>query len=177
MATTKKPTAKRTSIAWLYDALDEGLRHDKRFRTLVLRMLAPQRPDEAWTDEANGIWRTRVIRHRPGRPTSEDLTAASSESPDALPPLIQDYLVQAASHWLAFQAKQHARAVAGVRAKREDRVCANDELRGRVQAARQKHPDYPIRAIAHSLLPPDVRADQKAVNALAKRIARLDRKK
>jgi hypothetical protein len=167
---------------WMQRALDDGLRRDGRFRALVLRTLAPE---EEVQPEANGVWQTRIVRRRrrhsqpDTEPTYADLDAAWRESTDPLPVTIRDYILRAAQCGLTFRAKQRERSVAGVQAKRQDHSRKDNALSASVRVARLRHPDYSRRAIALTLLSQHGRSGdrEKAIDALAKRIARLDRRK
>jgi hypothetical protein len=77
--------------------------------------------------------------------------------------------------WLQFLTKQRARSVAGVATKRDERAREDEVFLADVAAARSKHPGHSVRAIAGVLLRKHGRSGDrdKALGALAKRIARL----
>lgn len=80
--------------------------------------------------------------------------------------------------WNEYRAKQHARSIAGIQAKRDNTARHDQALLAAVRAAYLKHPDYSRRAIASTLLSQYGRSGdrRKAIDALAKRIARLSRR-
>lgn len=80
--------------------------------------------------------------------------------------------------WNEYLAKQRARSLAGVVTKRDNTVRRDAVLLASVRAARLKHPGHSRRAIANTLLSQYGRSGdrQKALDALAKRITRLEPK-
>jgi hypothetical protein len=81
----------------------------------------------------------------------------------------------------AHRAQQRARSIAGVTAKRDARqrgADGDEELLTALKAQREKHPSHSLRAIASNLVSRFGSHHHKSpVDALRKRLARLERRK
>jgi hypothetical protein len=168
--------ATRTTITWLQQAIDEGLRRDGHFRALVERTLAAQAPDEAWTPESNGVWATRVERWRPARatPTSDELAGALRES--GTPEAICAYVLPKVHDW--HEARAQNTAAGRGRGQQIAEDCRADEERLRRLIVHYESSDigWTIRQLARELGRSD-RTIRRHLKALDLQLpARLSRK-